>query len=247
MKLHRRVSLLVAVTMLAGGVAHAQQVEVEPVFERQDVWFHRTQTPVTNVDARSGQVPTWSTTRPTDSAPLGAGGIYAAHHYSFGIFSQGMEHNPAYGFTAAGKFTGDINNLAVTLYGHVPAYVALPQCAGGIALSFDFRIDGKQVLYQPQSQPSAYLNTDPVSAGFVTVKFRLTNLYQAMKDYGIATGPDVEHDVYLNAMNFYACNEVVWVYDSAEAPAGAIFNLPDADASGYSNVDVYDPPPPYSG
>jgi hypothetical protein len=77
------------------------------------------------------------------------------------------------------------------------------------------------------------------------VKFRLTNLHAMMRELGVETGPGVVHAVYLNAMNFYACHEVVWVFDSAEAPAGAVFNLTGPEAREYTDVDVYDPPPPY--
>ena len=244
MRLHRRLFLLVLVTVL-GAVPALAQEPVPPVFNRQDVWFTRTPTPLTNVDGYSNNVPGWKTTAPTQSAPLGAGGVYAAHHYSWGIFSNGREHNPAFGFTARGAFTGDIDNLAVTLYGYVPAYAVLGECGGGIALSFDLRIDDQSILYQSQTTPSAYLNTDIIQAGYVSVKFRFTRIYEMMRELELTTGPDVAHTVYFNAMNFYVCNEVVWVYDSVEAPAGAVFNLFGAPATQFTDVDVFEPPPPY--
>lgn len=54
-----------------------------------------------------------------------------------------------------------------------------------------------------------------------------------------------QHTVHLNAMNFYTCNEVVWVYDSVEAPAGAVFNLCGTPAAQFTEVNVFEPPPPY--
>lgn len=247
MKQCRRLVMLVSALTVLSAVASYAQEPVDPVLQRQEVWFRRTPTPLTNLDARSGQVPTWDTAPPSSSTPLGAGGIYASNHQSHGTFSNGREHNPVNGFTAQGNFTGDIDTLAVTLYGHVPFYLASPGCAGGVGLSFDLQIDGVSILYQSQSSPSAYLKTEVLDPGFVSVKFRFTKIFEAMQEYGVATGPDVSHDVYLNAMNFYACNEVVWVYDSTEAPAGAIFNLADSEAATYTDVDVFNPPPPYSG
>jgi hypothetical protein len=244
MRVRARLFLVVLVVAMAA-VSAASAEEIEPVFNRQDVWFTHTDTPLTNVDAYSNKIPTWKTTPPTTSTPLGAGGVYASHHYSWGLFSNGREHNPLYGFTAKGSFTGDIDNLAVTLYGYVPAYAVLGKCGGGIALSFDLKVDGESILYQSQTAPSAYLNTEILQAGYVSVKFRFTRIYEMMRELGMATGPDVAHTVYLNAMNFYACNEVAWVFDSLEAPAGAVFNLYGTPATHFSDVDVFEPPPPY--
>jgi hypothetical protein len=118
----------------------------------------------------------------------------------------------------------------------------------GMGLAWDLKIDGQQILYQSASEPSAELMVEQVNEDLWAVKFYFTRLYEAMQTYGVETGPDVTHTIYMNATNFYVCNEVVWVYDSAEAPGGAIFNLLDPkQLRFYTKVDVFNPPPPIEG
>lgn len=77
-------------------------------------------------------------------------------------------------------------------------------------------------------------------------QFVFANLPRATDVFSIDDGPEVAHIVELNMANFYACNEMVFLYDTAETPSGITFNL---DPSGnvfkqYTKVDVFNPPPP---
>lgn len=130
--------------------------------------------------------------------------------------------------------------MGVTLYAHL-AFGAL---CNDFNLAFDLQIDGEQILYQEQSSPSAGLMTQQVEDSLFSVRFAFTRLHEAMTLYGMETGPEVTHDIYLNVSNFYLCNELVWVYDSAEAPAGNVFNVTDQELRTYSKIDVFNPPPP---
>lgn len=233
---HVLIAAVLAVIPFSGALG---EEPVPPVFNEKSTWFHGTSSRVTNLDARTGTVPTWDETKPTASAPFGAGSVYAANQFSW-IASAGSD--AADGFSVKGKFTGDIENWAVTLYGYLPTNKGLP-C--GISLAYDLKIDGVPILDQDTTAPSEPSTTvEAVNGDLVMVRFALTNIYQAMTDSGVSTGPEAEHTVELTALNFYLCNEAVWVYDSAEAPAGGIFNLDAKRLRNYAKVDVLNPPPP---
>jgi hypothetical protein len=237
----RRLVLVLAVLLVAVPVAAEEPVAEEPVapvFLRSEAWFHGTSTPVTNIDAGNGEVPTWDGTKPTGPA----GSAYAGNQLSFA--TSGVDHQPGDHFTVSGPVTGELDTMAVTLYALLPGQPALP-C--GMDLAFDLRIDDEEILYQPQLGASTGMTVEQVSGPLYKVKFVFTRLHEAMTTYGIPTGPEVEHTVFLNAMNFYVCQEAVWLFDGAEVPSGAIFNAAPEELSGYTTIDVFDPPPPSSG
>jgi len=233
----RRVLLILAV--LAVAAPAIAEEPLPPVFNRSEVWFHGTSRPVTNLDAEEGSVPTWNGTKPTASVPGGAGSVYAANNVSF--LTSGVDHKPGDHFTVRGPLTGDVDTMAVTLFAHLPT----EQVMGcGIDLAFELVVDDYPILYQGQLEASHGMAVKQVSGSLYSVKFVFTRLHQMLQESGIATGPDVEHAISLNVMNFYVCQEAVWVYDSAEAPAGAIFNAAPEELAGYTTVDVFNPPPP---
>jgi hypothetical protein len=238
----RRLVLVLAVLAIAVP-AQAQEADPEvPEFLRSEAWIHATDTPVSNLDASQGTFPSWDETKPTESHPYGAGGMYVANNYDLFTtnLATGRQHDPASHFTTQGEFTGELDVAGFTLYAHLPAGALCDD----FNLAFDLQIDGESILYQAQSAPSAGLMTMPVEDTLFQVKFAFTRLHEAMTLYGIETGPDVTHEIYLNAANFYACNEMVWVYDSAEAPAGLVFNPTTSELRQYTKVDVFNPPPP---
>jgi hypothetical protein len=239
--LARRLVLVLAVLAIAAPAMAVEAEEELPVFLREEAWLHATATPVTNVDANQGTLPAWDGTKPTASHPYGAGGVYLSNNYSsLSSIFVGEQHDPTQGFTTEGTFTGELDTMGMELYAHLPA----GQLCSTFNLAFDLRIDGETILYQEQTAPSAGLMTNHVGDSLYSTRFVFTRLHEAMEAYGIETGPDVEHTIYLNAMNFYACNELVWVYDSAEAPAGIVFNVTDKELRSYTKIDVFNPPPP---
>ena len=225
--------VLVLVVLCVAVPAAAEEPAV--ALTRSEVWFHGTSNAVTNVDAGNGTVPSWDATKPTKPTPS----LYAANQLSF--ITSGVDHQPGDHFTVSGPVTGDLDTMAVTLYAVLPGQAALP-C--GIDLAFDLRIDDQEILYQTQLAGSSGMTVEPVAGNLYKVKFVFTRLSEAMAQYGLATGPDAPHTVHLNAMNFYVCQEAVWVFDSADAPAGAIFNGTPEELAGYTTIDVFNPPPP---
>lgn len=234
----RRLTLVLVVLFVAVPATAEEPVTEEPtapVFLRSEAWFHGTTTPVTNVDAGNGEVPTWDGTKPDSPA----GSAYAANQLS--LVTSGADHQPGDHFTVSGPVTGELDTMAVTLYALLPGQPALP-C--GMDLAFDLRIDGEEILYQPQLGASTGMTVEQVDGPLYKVKFVFTRLHEAMTTYGIPTGPEVEHTVFLNAMNFYVCQEAVWLFDGASVPSGAIFNAAPEELSGYTTIDVFNPPPP---
>ena len=239
----RRLALVLAVLLVAVPVAAEEPVAEEPVSEepvapeflRSEAWFHGTSTPATNVDAGNGEIPTWDGTKPTGPA----GSAYAGNQMSF--ITTGADHVPGDHFTVSGPVTGELDTMAVTLYALLPTEAAI---GCGMSLAFDLRIDDEEILYQSQLEGSAGMTVEQVNGPLHKVKFVFTRLHEAMTTYGVPTGPDVEHTVYLNAMNFYLCHEAVWLFDGADVPSGAIFNAAPEELSGYTTVDVFNPPPP---
>jgi hypothetical protein len=86
------------------------------------------------------------------------------------------------------------------------------------------------------------MQTEKVSDGLYKVRVAVTDLYRAMDDFGLDTSDEKTHTVYLNAQNFYAGNEAVYVFDSAEAPAGAVFNIAKKLLVDYTVVDAFEEP-----
>lgn len=232
----RRLVLVLAILAIA---APATAAEDAPVFVREEAWIHATDTRITNIDAAQGTLPSWDATKPTASQPYGAGGIYLANNLSPTMARP--DHEPAMHFTTQGTFTGELDTMAVTLFAQLPWMRALP-C--GIDLAFDLQIDGVTILEQAYNEASTGIMVNQVEDDLYNVRFAFTRLDDAMAEYGVATGPDVEHAITMNVQNFYLCQEAVWVYDSAEAPAGMVFNGTAKELKSYTEIDVFNPPPP---
>jgi len=207
--------------------------EYVPTFTRADQWVHRNTLPIGNLDAREGRYLKWDGTEPTGDTPA----FYSGNNYQVFV---GNLHDPAHFLTMEGTAAGDLDAIAFDLYftGWAQSTIGCP-----LALSFQLIIDGVTILDQDHlgSDGITYTSVDDTT---MQARFALTNLWEATKIYELPYGPDVQHEIYLNLQNFYACNEIVWRYDSADMPSGLIVNLPDPGKKGYARINVLDPPPP---
>jgi hypothetical protein len=248
----RNLVMVAVAAMMIPGAALAQEPEPTPtptptidpnlpVFTRQDVWFHQGDQRIANLGS---VLPSWDNTKPTAPHQVGgAGALYAINNYSIFTAELGTneQHDPRHTATFRGTHVGDLENMAVTAYLSTP----VPLCATDIALAFDFRIDGTQILLQDQSEPSAGILMEPTGVdNLYAARFALTNLYKALEDNGLDIADDKVHEIYLNFSTFYLCQESVMMFDSAEAPSGAIFNLDSQNLKAYTKIDVFAPPPP---
>lgn len=208
--------------------------EYTPTFAREDLFLHRNTGPLGNLDARDGRYLAW------DYYPPG-GAIPAAYvGNNVGGIVQG-DHLPEHSLTMKGRAAGDLDTIAFDLYatGWAQSTIGCP-----LGLSFQLIVDGVPILDQDFTGSNLGVAYEVVDPTTVKVRFALTNLWEATKLFELLYGPHVKHDVYLNVQNFYACNEIVWRYDSSDRPSGLIVNLPKPTTKGYVGVNVLDPPPP---
>lgn len=187
-----------------------------PQYCTQQVWFTPSDSKAGNLAATGATgFPTWTTTAPTQSVAQGAGGGYATN----GVQRQQQgESNPATGALFQGTFTGDLENLAVTMYLFAPGRQQDDSYYGGI----DVVVDGERVLRVDEE----FL---PLTSGGSAVKkidFAVSGLPRALARAGVASGPDVEHEVELFLTSYpLATTTAVFVYGTTEAPSSMTFNL----------------------
>lgn len=215
--------------------------EYEPVFVEQKAYFHAHTLPVGNLDARQGNYVQWDGNAPTSEVSA----VYLGDNLGWVAQnpSGANSHAPEHFFTAEGTFTGDLENLAFDMYLHGWAQSTLG-CS--INLSFELIVDDEVVLWQDYAGSQGF-RFDVVDDDTIRTRFALTNLWEANETFDMEYGPDVEHTVYVNIQNFYACNEFQWRYDGVEDPSSITANLPTPAKRGYFEVDVFNPPPPLEG
>ena len=205
-----------------------------PTFTRADLFLHRNTSPVGNVDASEGRFVKWDATKPTGAQPA----LYIGNNY--GGIVEG-DHLPQHFLTMEGVASGDLDTIAFDLYFNGPGQSSIG-CS--LSLSFEVVVDDVEVLYQNYTGSDLGMAYEAIDETTYRARFALTNLWKASQEYELPTGPDVQHDIYINMQNFYLCNEFVWQYDSADRPAGLIVNLEKPGKKGYTEVDVLNPPPP---
>lgn len=228
----RRSLLTLAVVALFASAAPSHAFTYAP----SPVWFHAVTTPIGTIDHQLGTDITWS-----DQAPAGTGAVTLGNNYSAftGIADVPGGERREQTFVAEGSIASELDTLAVDLYFTGPA---APVC--GMGLAWQILVDDVEILYTDQASPSADLKTESVGRGVYRVRFLLSHIAEAMELYGVA--PAATHEVSLNFANFYACQEAIWLYDTASYPSGMIVNLDPAStaARSYTEVDVLNPPPP---
>lgn len=194
---------------------------------RQDVWIHQADIKAGNAAAIGQDTsPSWDTTRPTASVQSGAGGGYLnPAAVSQNVLSRS---DPRATPTFRGTFTGNLDNIAATLYLFNPGRQTSPNQGAWIRLS----IDGF-VVYQS----SAVDRTPLATAGNALQKteFALTDIYDRMRALRIETGSETTHAVELQISGWFSANDnSVYVYDTTEAPAGLVFNLEPTSLNAFS-------------
>jgi hypothetical protein len=220
--------LIVALGLAAGAVLAAPAgagstcftlVEDGPQFCEQKVWFAPSGSDKAGNAAAvgAGTYPTWSTAEPKQSVAAGAGGGYVTMGAQRQVNSVS---DPATGGLFKGSFTGDLENLAVTMYLFSPARDSAAGWYGGV----DVVVDGKTVR-------TADAEGIPLSSGGNAVQkidFAVDKLNRDIVKAGLKTGPDVVHDVelFVTAYTLVSTTSVL-VYGTTEAPSSMTFNVSD--------------------
>ncbi|HEV3475564.1 MAG TPA: hypothetical protein VG602_09385 [Actinomycetota bacterium] len=201
---------------------------------RQDVWLHQAGTKLGNL-AGAGQdtLPSWNTTKPSASLQSGAGAGYATVR----LLDIAEPYNRTYRPTFEGKFTGTLDNLAVTLYISSPIYQALniPW-----PLLVRLSIDGETVFEQSDVE----IDVPQKPAGnFRKVEFALTNVYEAMKTTGLDLSSTKEHTIELSVIQrYWGDGHSVVFYDASDVPSGIVFNIEPTNLKPYTQIDTFAPP-----
>lgn len=194
-------------------------VEDGPQFCEQQVWFTPSGTDKAGnlAAAGVGKHPTWSAEAPKQSVAAGAGGGYAT---AGAVRQTNGGIDPATGALFTGTFTGNLDNLAVSMFLFSPARTSENGWYGGV----DVVVDGKLVK-------TADVDGIPLSSGGNAVQkidFAVDKLHAALIKAGVTTGPEVEHDVELFVSSYtLATTTALLVYGTTEAPSSMTFNVGD--------------------
>jgi hypothetical protein len=199
-----------------------------PEFCTLEAWFHRAETHAGNLGATGATgYPSWSAEEPTASVTAGAGGGYLGN----GTFWQtGNDDDPTYAPTFEGTFTGNIDNLDVTMYLFAPGR----QNEADILMGIKLVIDGQDVGWISETN----LPLEPGGDAVLMTGFVLTGIHDAMTLMGLETGDDVEHDLRLQIVPYaIATTTAILVYDTSEVPSGMVFNT--AEPSDWPQLAVW--------
>lgn len=210
--------------------------EYIPTFTRADLFLHRNTGQVGNLDARDGRFVRWDTIKPTSPTPA----VYVGNNHAATVEGVEGDNVPQYHLTMQGKARGDLDNIAFDLY--VQGWAQTTIGCSPVWLSFQLVVDDKTLLDQDYRGSHLRDPCQVVDETTVKLRFAFTNLWEGSKFEGVPYGPGIEHDIYINVENYYAGEEVVWMYDSLDRPSGLIVNLPDEQLkNGYFELDVLDP------
>lgn len=203
---------------------------------RQDVWFHQApQSKVGNLGA-TGQAafPSWNTTKPAVSVTGGAGGGYVGHWVGDFLVE---EYAPETTATFDGTYTGNIDNLAVTLYLFSPADSATSDT------QYHFRtqlvVDGNQ-LYNSDFGNGDLVKISSGGQAVLRIDYAFVDVFGAMQETGLA-GDDKAHNIRLSVTPYFPGDEAMYVYDTSEVPSGMIFNLEPESLGSYTPLSVAPP------
>jgi hypothetical protein len=196
---------------------------------RKDTWIHQATTKFGNAPAYGipnggTEYPSWNTTAPATSVQGGAGGGYLA----LAAYSQNTSRpDPKGAVTFRGTYTGNLDNIAATLYLFSPVRQADATQAVWMRLTID-----NTTIYQT----GAAADRTPLSPGgdvVLKTQFAFVDLYKAMEAAGLATGDAASHTIELVISQWFSVNDnALYVYDTTEVPAGLVFNL-DAGLGAY--------------
>lgn len=197
---------------------------------RQDAWFHQAQTKFGNAAAfGQGSFPSFNTTKPTASVTTGAGGGYLG---SSATHQNGNPYDPQLTATFDGAFTGDFDNLAVTMYMFNPPEDA--QSLPTYAVNTRVAVDGQAILESGGNE----VKRSPGGQAVTRIDFAITGLYAALKDLGL-NGAGREHQVRFQVQGTGLATEAaLFVYDTSEVPSGMIFNIEPENLANYTVISA---------
>ncbi|HEV3473998.1 MAG TPA: hypothetical protein VG602_01350 [Actinomycetota bacterium] len=195
---------------------------------RQDAWFHTTdlKTKVGNLAGfGAGIFPTWTNTKPGGTGSEAGAGVYATNSTFHQLVAP---QDPRGSAVFEGKYTGTLDNIAVTLYAFVPPIFTRD-------LNLELTIDGVQVF-----AGNAVVKGADGGSGTQKLTFAFTNIYEALDGAAKAGDASTEHTIKVAANGRYIVNDpAVFVYDAPQWPSGLIFNVEPEGLADYAVIDVF--------
>lgn len=220
--------LLVLVVPTVGADEHPPCTDAETetdelVLEESSAWLKPAETKVGNLGAVGATgFPTWDGEEPAQSVQQGAGGGY--HGNSANYLLNEPEAETLIGFTFEGPSTGCLDTVLMDLFAFLPTNRT---GTSGQLNEADFigivtiEADGETLLYPLETD----FATVPNDGGESTYRLRLavSNLHDRFVKAGF--DPEAERTLRVNIQPRYInTNNVVFVYDTTEVPAGLQFN-----------------------
>jgi hypothetical protein len=198
---------------------------------RQNTWFHSGAVKLGNSGAQTGTFPTFNSTPPAGSVATGNGGGYFA---SSSLHQGGSAFDPAGTATFDGTYTGDFDNIAVTMYLFNPAEDL--QDIPTFAVNARLLVDGQNIF----ETGGAEVKRTPGGQAVRRIDFAAVDLYTALEQADPPlTGPGKEHQIRFQVMGTGLATEAaLFVYDATEAPSGMIFNIEPEKLADYTVVNA---------
>ena len=195
---------------------------------RSDVWIHQGSQRIGNpAGAGQGTFPSWNGTQPTGEFGAGAGGATVTH---WGPSVTDANHAPTT-FISEGTVTGNIDNLAATLYLSAPIGETV---YGDLYPHIRLSVDG-QVVYEGGDDIGYLLPLSSSGTGVASIRFALTGLYDVI---GQENDPAKEHTVRLLIRGWTQGDEAVFLYDAGDVPSGFVFNIEPNKMGAYTKFEV---------
>jgi hypothetical protein len=193
---------------------------------RQDVFFHQAENKFGNAAALDqDDFPSFDNVKPDESVTTGAGGGYLG---SSATHQNGEPFDPKLTATFDGTFTGDMDNLAVTMYMFNPPEDA--QALPTFAVNSRLIVDGEEIAVAG----GAEVKRSPGGDAVFRIDFAFVNIYSTLEAFGL-NGHDREHQIRFQVQGTGLGTEAaLFVYDTSEVPSGMIFNLEPEHLGSYT-------------
>lgn len=193
-----------------------------PEFCTLDTWFTDSGTKAGNVAATGGtDYPTWDTEEPNASVAAGAGGGYFGNGT---LWQLEADRDPTVIPTFEGEFTGNIDNLVITMYMFTAA-----DPDEGFLMGARLLVDGEEAYVVEEA-------TVPLESGgdaVMRTTFALDGVHDAMTSSFRGFPDDAADETRTVTLQLapyaIATTTAILVYDTTEVPSSLTFNAPDLE------------------
>lgn len=172
--------------------------------------------------------PTLVDEEPTESVASPGGASSGAGYLGTSLLQLAEEEPDATGFTIQGRFTGVLDNLAITLHGRHTGYgsTGSPADRKPMTAYLSMEVDGVPII--PVQGLEVAFTTDAAPTANASERFRVnvTGLHKALEGWDIEVGDDIEHDITIRVTPRYLNTgpAVLFLFGTSEVPSGVVLN-----------------------